>query len=237
MKTKKTDLKSCSAVIVAAGSGERMLGINKIFAELNSMPVLLHSLLIFEKSKYISEIIVVAKGDEIEKICEIAKKNNISKLSKVICGGDKRQDSVYIGLMEVSPKSVLTAIHDGARPLVTQRIIEAAVIAAAESEAAAPAVQVKDTIKCVKSGKVARTPERSSLYAVQTPQVFKTDVIKAALTDAIKSGAELTDDCMAVERLGIDVLITEGDYGNIKITTPADLVIAEAILKERETSL
>ncbi len=224
----------CSAVIVAAGSGERMRGINKLFAKLDGVPVLLRSILAFEKSGCIDEIIVSARGEEMAAICELAAKNGVKKLSKVIEGGEKRSDSVYKGLMEVSEKSVLTAIHDGARPLVTERVIESAVLAAARSEAAAPAVRVKDTIKTVSSGKVKDTPDRSLLYAVQTPQVFKTDVIKAALTAAIKSGAELTDDCMALERLGIPVVITEGDYNNIKITTPEDLAVAEAVLRGRE---
>ncbi len=195
--------------------------------------MLLRSILAFEKCACIDEIVVVARTEEIGVICELAARNGVKKLSKVIGGGEKRSDSVYKGLMEVSSKSVLTAIHDGARPLVTEKVIESAVLAAMESEAAAPAVRVKDTIKSVSSGRVTNTPDRSLLYAVQTPQVFKTDIIKAALTAAIESGAELTDDCMALERLGIPVRITEGDYNNIKITTPEDLAVAEAVLRGR----
>lgn len=233
-RSKKSSSRAfCSAVIVAAGSGERMNGINKLFAEIEGKPVLAHTLLSFEKSEYIDEIIVVAREEEIGNISELTKSFAITKVKKVIRGGDKRRDSVYIGLMEVSEDSQLVAIQDGARPLVSEKVIESAVLAATESGAAAPAVPVKDTIKVVKSGEIAETPDRATLFAVQTPQVFKNDIIKVALTEAIQAGVELTDDCMAVERLGIAIKITEGDYNNIKITTPADLVIAEAIMRER----
>jgi len=223
----------CSAVIVAAGSGVRMNGMNKLFSEIDGEPVLAHTLRAFEFSDEIDEIIIVARPEEIGDISILVRNYDISKVTKLIRGGEKRQDSVYIGLMEVSKDSQLAAIHDGARPLVTQAVICQAVKAAVEFNAAAPGVPVKDTIKVVKSGEVVNTPDRAYLYAIQTPQVFKTDIIKAALTDAIRTKTELTDDCMAVERLGLPVKITEGDYENIKITTPADIITADAILRER----
>jgi len=223
----------CSAIIVAAGSGVRMNGLNKLFAEIDGEPVLIHTLRAFEISPEVDEIIIVARPEEIGDISVLVKDCDISKVTKIIRGGEKRQDSVYIGLMEVSKDSQLAAIHDGARPLVTQEVIYEAVTAAARFNAAAPGVPVKDTVKVVKSGEVVNTPDRATLYAIQTPQVFKTDIIKAALTDAIRSKAEITDDCMAVERLGLPVKITEGDYENIKITTPSDIFAADAILRER----
>lgn len=213
-----------------------MQGINKLFALLDGHPVLLYSLIAFENSAYIDEIIVVTRECEIDAVKKLAEAYNIGKLRKIITGGAKRQDSVYIGLMEVSSHSILASIHDGARPLVTKKLIEEAVKAAQCGDGAAPGVPVKDTIKVVKNFCVKETPDRSLLFSIQTPQVFKTDVLKAALTDAIQKGATLTDDCMALERLGIPVRITEGDYGNIKITNPADLAIAEAILRERKIS-
>lgn len=230
----KAPKSNCSAVIVAAGSGERMQGINKLFALIDGNPVLLYSLLAFENSEYINEIIVVSRETESEAISKMADAFDIKKLKKIIRGGDKRQDSVFIGLMEVSPQSEVVAIHDGARPLVTQKVIKEAVKAIEKYEGAAPGVPVKDTIKAVKSSFVTETPDRTKLFSIQTPQVFRTNVIKASLTDAINNGANLTDDCMALERLGISVRITEGDYGNIKITTPSDIAIAEAILRERK---
>jgi len=233
-KSSKTDERLfCSAVILAAGRGERMLGINKLFAELDGEPVLVHTLRAFELCPEVDEIVVVARQEEIGDIGVLIGDCGFSKVTKVIRGGERRQDSVYIGLMELSPKSQLAAIHDGARPLVTQRIISDTIRAAAQYNAAAPGVPVKDTIKVVKSGEVVNTPDRSTLYAIQTPQVFKTDIIKAALTDVMRTNTEVTDDCMAVEKLGLTVKIIPGDYENIKITTPSDLLAAEAILSER----
>lgn len=223
----------CSAIIVAAGSGARMNGINKLFVQIDGEPVLVHALRAFEINPGVDEIIIVARPGEIADISMLVKDFDISKVTKIIRGGEKRQDSVYIGLMEVSKNSQLAAIHDGARPLVTQEVIDDAIRTAAHFNAAAPGVPLKDTVKVVKSGEVANTPDRTSLYAIQTPQVFKTDIIKAALTDAIRSKAEITDDCMAVERLGLAVKITCGDYENIKITTPSDIFAADAILRAR----
>jgi len=232
-RRRKNERLFCSAVILAAGRGERMMGLNKLFAEIDGEPVLAHTLRAFELCPEVDEIIVVARPEEIGDIGVLINEYGFSKVSKVIRGGERRQDSVYSGLMEVSPKSQLAAIHDGARPLVTQRLIEETIKAAAEYNAAAPGVPVKDTIKVVKSGEVVSTPDRATLFAIQTPQVFKTDIIKAALTDVIRTKAEITDDCMAVEKLGLTVKITQGDYDNIKITTPSDLIVADAILRER----
>lgn len=223
----------CSAIILAAGRGERMRGLNKLFAEIDGEPVLVHTLRAFELCPEVDEIIVVARPEEIGNIGVLISDYGFSKVSKVVRGGEKRQDSVYIGLMEASPKSQLAAIHDAARPLVTQKVISETIKAAAQFNAAAPGVPVKDTVKVVKSGEVANTPDRATLYAIQTPQVFKTDIIKAALTDVLRTKAEVTDDCMAVEKLGLTVKITHGDYENIKITTPSDLIVTDAILRER----
>lgn len=224
----------CSSVIVAAGSGRRMDGINKLMAELDGKPVLAHTLSAFENSPCIDEIIVVTREEELFVISELVQKYGFSKVRKVVRGGERRQDSVLIGLNETSRKSELAAIHDGARPLVSEKVIQSAVEAAKRYNAAAPAVPVKDTIKVVKNKVVQATPDRTELFAVQTPQVFWTGLIKAALTDAAEKNAALTDDCSAVERMGIQVRMTEGDYENIKITTPGDLLIAEAILRGRE---
>ena len=132
---------------------------------------------------------------------------------------------------EVSDQAELIAIHDGARPLVSQEVLERAIVRAAQCGAAAPAVPVKDTIKRARDGMVEATLNRSELFAIQTPQVFQGDLIRTALIKALEEGAELTDDCSAVERLGIGVALTQGDYRNLKITTPEDLAVAEALLE------
>ena len=130
-----------------------------------------------------------------------------------------------------SDQAELIAIHDGARPLVSQEVLERAIVRAAQCGAAAPAVPVKDTIKRARDGMVEATLNRSELFAIQTPQVFQGDLIRTALIKALEEGAELTDDCSAVERLGIGVALTQGDYRNLKITTPEDLAVAEALLE------
>ncbi len=139
-----------------------------------------------------------------------------------------------IGLNSLSDKVKLAAIHDGARPLVTFEVIDRTVRAANSYGAAAPGVPVKDTIKTVVGGIVGETPDRSLLRAIQTPQVFDADLLRAALDKAVQDDAQITDDCSAVERMGMSVRIVEGDERNIKVTTPLDLKLAEAILEERK---
>ena len=151
---------------------------------------------------------------------------------KVIRGGENRTQSARLGTLECDRKARLIAIHDGARPFVSVKVIEDAVAQAAANGAAAPAVPVKDTVKSAHDGIVEQTLERSALYAVQTPQVFDGDLIRAALQKALDDGVELTDDCAAVERLGMKVVLTPGDERNIKLTTPTDLLIGEVLLEE-----
>lgn len=150
-------------------------------------------------------------------------------------GGDTRTASVLAGVREAEEGASLIAVHDGARPLVSQSVLEQVILRARECGAAAPAVPVKDTLKQAKDGVVTATPDRASLYAVQTPQVFEAALIRTALTKALEEGASLTDDCSAVERLGVGVALTRGDYRNIKITTPEDLAIGEALFEWSES--
>ena len=150
----------------------------------------------------------------------------------MVAGGSSRQESVAAGLNALSDKVKLAAIHDGARPLVQWQVIDRVVRAANTYGAAAPAVPVKDTIKVVQGGVVNHTPDRSTLRAVQTPQVFDLDLLRGALQKAREDGAEVTDDCSAVERLGMSVKIVEGDERNLKVTTPMDLKIAQMLLEE-----
>ncbi len=223
----------CSAVIVAAGSAARMKGTDKIMADLGGEPLILHTLRAFEACEDIQEIILVTREDLLEPLSTLCVENKITKVNKLCKGGESRAESVQAGLDLVSKKCDLVAIHDGARPLVTEKIIHDAVRKAEKFGAAAPAVPVKDTIKVVHGGVVESTPDRSGLYAVQTPQVFKVNVYRAALEKSLGAKEQPTDDCSVAEQYGLRVIITEGSDENLKVTTPTDLVLAEAILQMR----
>lgn len=220
----------CAAVVPAAGSSTRMAGRDKILLPLGDQPVLVHTLRALELCPHITEIVVVTRRDLIVPIGQLCRDCGFQKVTKVIPGGETRTQSVLNGLGEVSKEAELIAIHDGARPLVSQAVLDAVITRASQCGAAAPAVPVKDTIKRAKDGVVEATLDRSELFAIQTPQVFQADLIRTALTRAVEEGAELTDDCGAVERLGIGVVLTQGDYRNLKVTTPEDMAMAEALL-------
>ena len=224
-----------AAVIVAGGSGTRFGG-DKLMAELGGTPVLARSLMAFQRSEFISEIVLAVRQDMIEDAGRLCRGYGVTKLAVIVPGGQTRLLSSLAGVMAVSPETELIAIHDGARPLVTEKIIEDAVWGAYRHGAAAAAIPVKDTIKQAEDGLVTKTPDRKSLFAVQTPQCFQADIIRGALSDAAKNTPDITDDCMAVERLGGGVYLTPGSEENLKITTPLDLAVAEAILKRREPS-
>lgn len=223
----------CAAIIVAAGSATRMKGKDKIMSELCGEPVLVHALRAFEACDEIQQIIIVTREDLLEPVSKLCIQKRLQKVSKVVLGGATRADSVQCGLDWVNKKCDYVAIHDGARPLVTEKIIHDAIRKAAKFGAAAPAVHVKDTIKVAHGGFVESTPERSGLYAVQTPQVFERHIYQAALEKAISEKLTVTDDCTAAEAFGVRVCLTEGSEENIKITTPTDLIIAQAILSGR----
>lgn len=224
---------SCAAVIVAAGSATRMKGTDKIMAQLQGEPVLLHTLRPFEACEEIRQIVIVTREELLEPISKLCVQNRLKKVSKVVLGGAARADSVQCGLDWVDKKCDYVAIHDGARPLVTEKIIHDAIRKAVKFGAAAPAVPLKDTVKVAHGGFVESTPDRSSLYAVQTPQVFERNIYRAALEKAISTKQTVTDDCSAAEAFGVRVCLTQGSDENIKITTPTDLVLAEALLSGR----
>ena len=209
---------SCAAVIVAAGSSARMGGTDKLLAELGGLPVLSRTLRAFDDHDMVDTIIVVAREDQLPKISRVC--SPYHKVRIVVPGGNSRQESVMHGLEAVPEGTELVAVHDGARPLVTPEVITKAILKAAKFGAAAPAIPVKDTIKVSKSGGVDETPDRKTLFAVQTPQVFDTVLLLGALQNAKQKGLTLTDDCSAVEALGMTVLLTDGSEENIKITTP-----------------
>ena len=193
----------CGAVIVAAGSASRMGGIDKVMAELDGEPMICRTVRAFQNCDAIKEIVIVTREDLIVPISDLCRE--YAKVKAVVVGGSSRQESVSMGLNALSDKVKLAAIQDGARPLVTWEVIDRVVRAAHTYGAAAPAIPVKDTIKVVEGGIVKETPERRTLQAVQTPQVFDYDLIRGALKKAKEDEAEVTDDCSAVERLGMAV--------------------------------
>ena len=225
-------LKRCGAVIVAAGSASRMGGIDKVMAPLGGTPMVARTAAAFQNCDAIAEIVIVTRPDLIRPISALCA--GMDKVRAVVAGGSSRQESVWLGLNALSEDIQLAAIHDGARPLVSNLVIDRTVRAANSYGAAAPAVPVKDTIKVVKGGLVEKTPDRATLQAVQTPQVFDFDLLRGALKKAEEEKAAVTDDCSAVERLGVKVKIVEGDERNLKVTTPMDLKIAEMLLEEMQ---
>ena len=229
-KQKKRQEPCCSAVVVAAGSSTRM-GMDKLMLPLDETPVIVYTLRAVQAAPSVGEIILVTREDLIVPMSQLCQDYAISKVTKVVRGGASRTQSVRLGTLEVSGDAQVIAIHDGARPFVSAEVIERAVAQAMETGAAAPALPVKDTIKVAHDGVVESTPDRACLFAVQTPQVFESSLIKAALQKALDDGLELTDDCAAVERLGMKVALTRGDERNIKLTTPEDLAVAQAILE------
>lgn len=223
-------LKYCGAVIVAAGTASRMGGIDKVMAPLEGEPMVMRSIRAFQECDAVKEIVVVTRQDLIVPISHVCA--GIAKVKAVVAGGSSRPESVSAGLNALSDKVKLAAIHDGARPLITWQVIDRTVRAANTYGAAAPAIPVKDTIKAVRGGIVKETPDRKTLFAVQTPQVFDIALLRGALEKAKDEVAEITDDCSAVERMGMSVKIVEGDERNLKVTTPMDLAVAKMLLEE-----
>lgn len=221
-----------AAVIAAGGSGTRF-GADKLMQDLGGLPVLARTLLAFERSDLIGEIVLVTRRDALEEASALCADCGLKKLTRVVPGGDTRAASCYAGVLAVSEGTELIAIHDGARPLVTEKVISDAVWGAYRHGAAVPAVPVRDTVKRASGRFVADTPDRRSLFAVQTPQCFRREIVLAALADAVEHAPDVTDDCAAVERLGGGVYLTDGDEENIKITTPLDLALAALILERR----
>ena len=225
-------LKYCGAVIVAAGTASRMGGIDKVMAPLGGEPMVVKAVRAFAQCDAVHEIVVVTRPDLIVPVMDLC--GGFSKVKAVVAGGSSRPESVNNGLNALSAKVKLAAIHDGARPLVTWQVIDRAIRAANTYGAAAPAVPVKDTVKVVKGGLVQQTPDRSTLFAVQTPQVFDYDLLRGALKKAAEDGVQITDDCSAVEHMGMPVKIVEGDERNIKVTTPSDLAVAQLFWEEMQ---
>ena len=225
----------CAALVAAAGSSSRMGGINKLLEPLDGIPVLVRTLTALERAQRVDSIVIATREEDLITVSQLCKTYGITKCKKVIRGGEDREHSVLLAALEAEPDTELLAVQDGARPLVSPALIDRGIEAAQRCGAAAPAIPVKDTIKTVREDEaVEETLERSRLRAVQTPQVFEASLLKAALQAALEEGAVLTDDCSAVERLGKVVYLIEGEETNLKITTPTDLVLAEALLAAEE---
>ncbi len=225
----------CSAVIVASGASVRA-GRDKIFSELGGKPVLAHTLLAFERCDDVREVVLVVRQEKLEDAAELCRRFEIQKVTKIVCGGETRTHSALSGVSEVSRKARLIAIHDGARPLVTPEPSSEFVYNAALYKAAAPALPVKDTLKRKAGSFMTRTLSRDETVAVQTPQAFQADLIKGALTDAVSRELTLTDDCSAAELFGAKTRIVPGSEENLKLTTPVDFCVAEAILESRRNT-
>jgi 2-C-methyl-D-erythritol 4-phosphate cytidylyltransferase/2-C-methyl-D-erythritol 4-phosphate cytidylyltransferase/2-C-methyl-D-erythritol 2,4-cyclodiphosphate synthase len=224
-----------SAVVVAAGRGSRM-GTDepKQYLGLAGKPILLYALELFEAMPEIGEIVLVAAADEIGRCEALCRERRLRKVRRIVAGGAERQQSVYRGIGAASGEWVL--VHDAVRPLVTADAVRRCMARALETGAAVLAVPVKDTIKVVdEAGRIAATPERRALRAVQTPQAFRRELLLACHERAAREGFAATDDAMVVERFGHPVAVAEGEYSNIKITTPDDLAAAEWLLRTRRS--
>ena len=226
----------CAALVAAAGSSSRMGGVNKLLQPLDGIPVLARTLTALQMARRIDEIVVAAREEDFLEISQLCRTYGITKCTKVIRGGESRAHSVLLAALEAGEgMELLAVIPMLVASKITTELIDDVAEQAARCGAAAPAVAVKDTIKAVRDdGTVAETLDRAALRAVQTPQIFESALLKAALQAAVEGGIPITDDCSAVERLGKRVYLVEGDEENLKITTPVDLILAEAILQARE---
>lgn len=223
----------CAMIVAAAGSSSRM-GENKLFMPLAGVPVLMRTLRAVDAAAMVDEIVIAAREEDMLAVADLCARSGLNKPVKVVKGGQSRMESVLCAAMECDPKTEVIAVHDGARPLVQPSMVDELIRQGNQTYAVAPAIPVSDTIKVADAkGTVQGTPDRKSLFAVQTPQVFQSSLLKAALQSAMANCTEVTDDCSAVEMIGKEVYLTEGDRENIKITTPVDIVIAEAILRKR----
>ncbi len=233
LKITEKDNMFVSAVIVSAGNSTRMGGVNKQFLELDGAPVIINTITAFQKSKIIDEIVIVTRESDIDDMIKLLEKYEFYKISNVVAGGETRQLSVYEGVTSTANDADLVAVHDGARPLVTVDLIDKTIKAAAEYGAAATGVKVKDTVKTVdENDNIIDTPDRAYMRFIHTPQVFNKKLYLDAV-NTVENSKGFTDDCMLIEAYGKTVKFVDGDYENIKITTPEDVALAESYLARR----
>jgi len=224
----------CSGIITAAGSGMRMGGISKQLISLFDKEVICYSIEAFEECEDIDEIIIVAKVDEIKTIEEIVKKHFYKKVKKIIEGGPTRQESVSKGFFAINKKSEYVAIHDGARPLITPTQISSLLKTAYKNGASCAAYKIVDTLKLAdKNDSILKTVDRTDLWAVQTPQIFRCDIYNVSLALAKRDEISVTDDCSLVEHAKFPIKLIDTGKENIKLTTKDDIVLVENLLKAR----
>ena len=226
----------CTAVIVAAGKGRRMgTEISKQFLPLCGKEILAHSVEKFEKAEKIRDIVLVTGEDSLLDVRDMAQEYGWKKIVSVVAGGKERQDSVWNGLQAVSDDTDIVLIHDGVRPFVTEDILDHSIETAVEMGGCVAGVPAKDTIKVCNDENIAiATPDRSTLWQIQTPQTFRKELILQAYQKAKEDGFVGTDDASLAEYSGCPVKVIMGSYRNIKITTKEDLLIGEAFLKEEQ---
>jgi 2-C-methyl-D-erythritol 4-phosphate cytidylyltransferase len=225
---------SVGVVIAAAGQGKRMqTQVSKPFLSFHDRPILLHTLQVFETHPEVEQIVVVTKESEMEQTKQLLQAEGCKKVAEVVAGGKERPESVYRGLAYISTAFVL--VHDAVRPFISHDAISRLLESVRMHGAAILAVPVKDTIKQVNDAAIVeRTPDRSRLWAVQTPQAFRMQLLRQAYEQGLaQAEAYVTDDAMLVEQLGVDVRVVQGEYTNIKLTTPDDLLLAEVIYQMR----
>lgn len=224
---------SCSVVVVAAGNSTRM-GKDKVFLELNQVPVIVRTVRAFDNIDKVKEIILVTKKEHIEALADIVHDYNLHKVKQVVTGGATRQMSCLAGVSATDKKSQLIAIHDAARPFISEELINNCIEAAHAYRAAVPGIKCVDTMKTVDdAGFISGSVDRDYTVRIQTPQVFDADLIKGTLTYCVEKNIPVTDDSSAVAVMGIKTKIVTGDSDNIKLTTPEDIMTAEAILRKR----
>lgn len=229
----------CCAVIAAAGASTRMnLKMNKQFVPLLGMPAIARTLRAFETAEKVESVVLVCRTEDQEQMKIVAKGCGAKKVIAIVPGGVTRQQSVICGLAAVPDGIQWIAVHDGARPLVRPKEIDACVADAQHYGAAALAVPVKDTIKVAdEAGLIVSTPRRDLLWAVQTPQIFSLEIYESAVRQAEAENTDYTDDCQLLEHFGVKIHLCSGSYENIKLTTPEDIITAEAVLRRREETL
>ena len=234
--TGKVKYQKTSAVIVAAGSSSRMGGVDKQLLSIGGMPVIARTVKAFEDCPAITEIILMTKKESVDKLTIICEKYGFKKVKKIAVGGDTRQESVSKGLLLIDDKSKFIAIHDGARCLITPEQIEEVARVAHVYKAACAATRATDTVKFSEKGAfISETLDREKVWLAQTPQIFNADLYRAATYLAEEASFKATDDCMLAEHIKFnEVKLVECGKYNLKITTPDDVIIAEAILSSRE---
>jgi len=234
-KKNENETAYCAAIIVCAGSARRMEGIDKLITPLAGIPAAVRSIRAFNCRDEIGEIIVVSRAEQMAVYQRLVDEYHLDKVTSIVSGGETRQLSVFQGVRAISGSWKLLAIHDGARPLVSQEVITQCLENALQYGAAAAAVPVKDTIKRVSSnGMIAETLDRSTLYSAQTPQIFDLFFYCSAMDIAMENHLDFTDDCQLAEMTGAKVYLSPGEYENLKITTREDFKLAEMLLLEKE---